>query len=92
MELPFVSSDQGNQFPFISWAKRIAIGRCRSRTAVANRSMYASWLPSMIEASVYPAATVLSLSGPTGWTVGRGSQDRTGSALRRQVSVTCSAG
>ena len=51
-EFPLRSSDHGNQLPFISWAKRIATGSPRSWTAVANRSMYSSWLPSMIDARV----------------------------------------
>ena len=35
---------------------------------------------------------MLSLSGPTGCTVGRGSHESTGSAPRRQVSITWSRG
>ena len=46
----------------------------------------------MMLESEKPGSTVLSLSGPIGCTVGRGSHEMTGSAPRRQSSITWSLG
>ena len=45
---PFTPSAHGYQLPFISWSRRMAIGRPLATSASAQRVRYASKSPSMI--------------------------------------------